>query len=186
MRKIMSLSLLPSLLWLWSSIAAAQELKIGYVDLQRALNESEAGKSAKEKFKGEVDRAEQSLEKRKTELEKLKDELEKKGLLLKEEERSILEGDYRQKLRDFERAYKDSQQELQIKDRELTGRILEDLRQVIQSMGETGNYTVILEGNNTVVLYGAKAIDLTETIITTYNQKGTKVSRAGGKAGTAN
>jgi len=186
MRKIISLSLLPGLLWLWSSLATAQELKIGYVDLQRALNESEAGKSAKEKFKGEVSRAEQSLEKRKNELEKLKDELEKKGLLLKEEERDTLERDYRQKLRDFERAYKDSQQELQIKDRELTGRILEDLRQVIQALGEQGSYTVILEGNNTVVLYGAKAIDLTETVITTYNQKGTKVSQAGGKAAAAN
>jgi outer membrane protein len=159
------------------AVAWAQEaLKIGYVDLQRALNESEAGKKAKESFKSEVDRMEQSLEKRKNEVEKLKDELEKKGLLLREEERDTLERDYRQKLRDFERLYKDSQQELQIRDRDMTGRILEELRQVIQGMGEQGNYTVILEGNNTVVLYGAKAIDLTDTVIKTYNQKGPKVS----------
>jgi len=162
---------------LWNPIMAqGEDLKIGYVDLQKALNESEAGKKAKETFKAEVDRMEQSLERRKTEVEKLKDELEKKGLLLKEEERDSLERDYRQKLRDFERQYKDSQQELQIKDRDLTGRILEELRQVIQGMGEEGNYTVILEGNNTVVLYGSKAIDLTETVIRTYNTKGTKVS----------
>jgi len=158
------------------SVGWAQELKIGYVDLQRALNDSEAGKRAKESFKAEVERMEQSLERRKNEVEKLKDELEKKGLLLREEERDTLERDYRQKLRDFERLYKDSQQELQIKDRDLTGRILEELRQVIQSMGEQGNYTVILEGNNTVVLYGSKAIDLTDTVIQSYNQKGTKVS----------
>ncbi len=155
-------------------ITWAEDMKIGYVDLQKALNEAEAGKKAKETFKGEVDRMENSLEKKKQELEKLKDELEKKGLLLKEEERDSLERDYRQKLRDFERQYKDSQQELQIKDRELTGRILEDLRQVVQAMGEEGSYTVILEGNNTVVLYGSKAIDLTETVIKTYNQKGPK------------
>jgi len=164
------------------AVAWAQEaLRIGYVDLQRALNESEAGKKAKESFKGEVDRMEQSLEKRKGEVEKLKDELEKKGLLLREEERDNLERDYRQKLRDFQRLYDDSQQELKIKDRDLTGRILEELRQVIQDMGEQGSYTVILEGNNTVVLYGAKAIDLTDTVIKTYNQKGTKVSSKAGK-----
>lgn len=157
-------------------ITWAEDMKIGYVDLQKALNEAEAGKKAKETFKGEVDRMENSLERKKQELEKLKDELEKKGLLLKEEERDSLERDYRQKLRDFERQYKDSQQELQIKDRELTGRILEDLRQVVQEMGEQGSYTVILEGNNTVVLYGSKAIDLTETVIKTYNQKGPKTA----------
>jgi len=165
----------------------AQELKLGYVDLQRALNDSEAGKKAKETFKAEVDRMEQSLERRKSEVEKLKDELEKKGLLLRDEERDTLERDYRQKLRDFERLYKDSQQELQIKDRDLTGRILEELRQVIHAMGEEGNYTVILEGNNTVVLYGAKAIDLTDTVIQTYNQKGTKISsKAEGRSSAAN
>jgi len=160
------------------ALAGTEDLRIGYVDLQKALNESEAGKQAKEKFKGEVDRMEQSLEKRKQEVEKLKDELEKKGLLLKEEERESLERDYRQKMRDFERQYKDSQQELQIKDRDMTGRILEDLRLVIQNMGEQGSYTVILEGNNTVVLYGSKAIDLTDSVIKTYNARSPKVSSA--------
>ncbi|MGE0683346.1 MAG: OmpH family outer membrane protein [Candidatus Binatia bacterium] len=176
MRNALSYLLLAGLLLCSFTIAQAEDMKVGYVDLQKALNESEAGKKAKEVFKAEVDRMEQSLERRKKEVEKLKDELEKKGLLLKEEERDSLERDYRQKLRDFERQYKDSQQELQIKDRDLTGRILEELRQVIQGMGEQGNYTLILEGNNTVVLYGSKAIDLTETVIKTYNARGTKVS----------
>jgi outer membrane protein len=171
---IISLSL--ALFCLPSFALAQTSLKLGYVDLQKALNEAEAGKKAKENFKAEVDRMEHSLEKRKNEVEKLKEELEKKGLLLREEERDVLERDYRQKLRDFERLYKDSQQELQIKDRELTGRILEELRQVIQQIGEQGNYTVILEGNNTVVLYGAKSIDLTEEVIKAYNTKGSKIS----------
>ena len=175
MRNIVGYLLVAGLLYS-PAFVQAEDLKIGYVDLQKALNESEAGKKAKESFKSEVDRMEQSLERRKNEVEKLKDELEKKGLLLKAEERDSLERDYRQKLRDFERLYKDSQQELQIKDRDLTGRILEELRQVIQDMGEQGSYTLILEGNNTVVLYGAKAIDLTETVIRTYNTKGTKIS----------
>ena len=177
-----------SLLCFPSPVLAQDSLKIGYVDLQKALNEAEAGKKAKESFKAEVDRMEQSLEKRKQEVEKLKDELEKKGLLLREEERDQLERDYRQRLRDFDRLYKDSQQELQIKDRELTGRILDELRQVIQELGEQGNYTLILEGNNTVVLYGSKTIDLTDVVIKTYNQKGSKLSqsKAGSKTSAPN
>ena len=188
MRACISVVLVSSLLWMWPSSTFAEDIKLGYVDLQRALNDSSAGKAAKEKFKSEVSRAEQVLEKRKNEVEKLKDELEKKGLLLNDDQRDALERDYRDKLREFERAYKDSQQELQIKDRQLTGRILEELRQVIYQIGEQGNYTVILEGNNTVVLYGAKAIDLTQTVIGAYNQKGTKVSqsKASGKTAAAN
>jgi outer membrane protein len=176
MRKRIALFILSIFLLLGPSVQA-EEMKLGYVDLQKALNDSDAGKNAKEKFKAEVDKAEQGLEKRKTEVEKLKEELEKKGLLLNEEQRDALERDYRDKLGDFERVYKNLQQELQIRDRQLTGRIIEDLREVVQRIGEQGSYTVILEGNNTVVLYGSKAIDLTDTVIKAYNQKGTKVSQ---------
>jgi len=161
-------------------VAVAQNgIKIGYVDLQRALNETESGKRARESFKSEVERMEGNLQKRKQEVQRLEEELQKKELLLREEERESLARDYRQKLRDFERLYQDSQQELKIKDQSLTGRIIDELRQVIAEIGEQGNYTVILEGNNTVVLYGAKTIDLTDAVIKTYNQRGSKVSFKG-------
>ena len=42
---------------------AGAEFRIGYVDLQQALNVSSAGKKAKEGFKAEVSRMEQKLEK---------------------------------------------------------------------------------------------------------------------------
>lgn len=156
--------------------AGAVAIKVGYVDLQQALNSSAAGEKAKDSFKAEVERMEQVLEKRRAKVEKLKSELEKKALLLRDDERVALQRDYRQELRDFERLYKDSQEELKIRDRELTARILVELRQVVNAIGEQGDYSVILEGNNTVVLYGSKSIDLTEAVIKAYNKKGTRIS----------
>src|SRR5258706_12215448 len=84
--------------------ALAQEPKIGYVDLQRALNESEAGKKAKEEFKVQVDKLQVDLKKQRDEIDRLKEQIEKKSLVLKEEERRNLEKDYEKRLRDFERA----------------------------------------------------------------------------------
>ena len=156
--------------------AGAVAIKVGYVDLQQALYSSAAGEKAKDSFKAEVGRMEQVLEKRRAKVEKLKGELEKKALLLRDDERVALQRDYRQELRDFERLYKDSQEELKIRDRELTARILVELRQIVNAIGEQGDYSVILEGNNTVVLYGSKSINLTEAVIKAYNKKGTKIS----------
>ena len=119
---------------------------------------------------------ERKLEEHRKKVEKLKEELEKKALLLRDGERIALQRDYRQELRDFERLYKDVQEELKIRDRELTARILVELRQVVNDLGEQGSYSVILEGNNTVVLYGSKSIDLTESVIKAYNKKGTRIS----------
>ena len=67
------------------------------------------------------------------------------------------------------------------------GREIHGHRGELRQRHAQGSYTVILEGNNTVVLYGARAIDLTESIIKTYNEKGpAKVSQAGGKTPVAN
>ena len=169
--------LLPAAVWAQGGPA----LKIGYVDLQKALNKSEAGEKAKERIKGDAEKMEARLEKQKTEVEKLKEELEKKGLLLSGDERDSMARDYRQKLRDFERLYKDSQQEIELQDRTLTARLLDELHQIVQEIGEKDGYTLILEGNNTVVLYGAQTIDLTDLVIRLYNQKGSKFFKTAAK-----
>ena len=144
-------------------------LKLGYVDLQRALNESDAGKKAKEEFKVQVDKLQAQLKKQKDSIDNLKEQLDKKSLVMKEEERTNLEEDYRKKLRDFERNYKDSQADLQSKDNELTSAIIHDLQEVIRSYGERENYTLILESGSSPVLYSAKSADLTDVIIREYN-----------------
>lgn len=149
----------------------AGEVKIGFVDLQRALNESNRGKKAKEEFKGQVERLQAQLKKKKDQIENLKEQLEKKAAVMKDEERANLEDEYRKKLRDFERDYQDSQAELQRKDGELTGAILKELQEVIQEYGQREGYTMIFEASSSAVLYGAKGADLTDAILEEYNRK---------------
>lgn len=158
----------------WIAVACpswAADVKIGYVDLQRALNESNRGKKAKEEFKAEVEKLQAQLKRKKDQIDNLKEQLEKKAAVMKEEERVNLEEEYRKKLRDFERDYKDSQADLQRKDTELTGAILKELQEVIQEYGEREGYTMIFEAGSTAVLFGAKSADLTDAILEEYNRK---------------
>jgi len=161
------------LVLLAAATAQAQDLKIGFVDLQRALNESEAGKRAKDDFRGQIDKVQNYLKRKKEDLDRMKEQMEKKGAVLKEEERRNMEKDFQKKVRDFERTYKDTQAEMQGKDNEMTGKILADLQEVIQELGRTEGYTMILEAS-TNVLYGNPSADLTERIIETYNSRGSK------------
>jgi len=163
--------------------AAAAPLKVGYVDLQRALNESEAGKEAKAEFKRQVDRLQAELQKEKEALDALKEELEKKALVMKEEERRNLEKEYRRRLRSFERKYKDSQDDLQLRDSELTQRLLGELHRVISRYGREHGYTLILEKASSSVLYGAPEVDLTDEIIAAYDAERRKGKRAKGAGG---
>jgi outer membrane protein len=161
-----------SIVLLTISSARADEFKLGIVNLQRALNDCDAGKKAKEDFKVQVDKLQADLNKQKNEIEKIKSEVEKKGMVLKEDERKNIERDYQRKLRDFQRTYKDSQAELQQRDNELTTEILRDLQEVIADFGAKQAYTLIVEGSNTgAVLYNSRAVDVTDQIVQEYNAK---------------
>lgn len=150
---------------------ATAQMKLGFVDLQRALNDSSAGAKAKEDFKKQVDKLQGTLQKQKEEIDGLKGQLEKKALVMKDEERRNLEKDYQRRLRDFERSYKDSQGELQQKDGELTADLLRQLQEVIEDYGKRNGYTMILERSTSSVLYGDASIDLTEEILEAFDEK---------------
>jgi len=159
-------------LLLTGATVRAEEFKLATVDLQRALNECDSGKKAKEDFKSQVDKLQSDLQKQKTDIERIKEEVEKKGMVLKDEERKNMERDYQRRLRDFQRTYKDSQAELQQRDNELTGEILRELQEVIAEYGAKQNYTLVLEASNTgAVLYNSRSVDITEPIIQEYNTK---------------
>ncbi len=154
-----------------TAVWGSEVLKIGFVDLQKALNISEKGKVAKQAFQAEVERVKKDLDSRQNALKLLRDQIEKQGLVLSEEARKAKQKDYQERLRDFQRFYQDSQEELQAKDADLTKDILATLQDVIGKLGEEKGYTLILEKNESSILYGAKAVDLTDEVIKRYNQQ---------------
>ncbi|MGO9057605.1 MAG: OmpH family outer membrane protein [Candidatus Binataceae bacterium] len=168
-----------ALVALVSTAAASADLKVAYVDMQRALNESNAGKKAKNEFRSEIGRLQSKLQRQQGEVQSLKDELDKKGMLMRDEERRNLQDDYTRKLRDFERSYKDSKDELQQKDNEVTGAIIRDLAYVVRNLGERGGYTVILEKGS--LLWAVPAIDITDQVIRDYNATGGRIGSLGEK-----
>lgn len=151
-----------------STALAADGVKLGYVDLQKALNISEAGKAAKEQLAGRVKKYQDEINGKQEELKKLKDELEKQSSLLSESARSSKEKEYQQKLKDFQRFTKDAQDELQAKDEELTKKILEDLDKVIQEYGRKNGYAFIFVRNESMIFADEKA-DLTEEVLKLFN-----------------
>jgi len=149
--------------------ALAAEVKLGYVDLQKALNLSESGKAAKEKIQKKVKDHEGAIDARQKELKKLKE-----ALLLSEEARGVKERDYQQKLKEFQRYTKDIQDELQQQDADFTRQILEDLFKVIKGIGEKEGYTMILEQSESSLLFADDKIDLTDKVIKAYDAQAKK------------
>jgi len=62
-----------------AAVPAHAEMKFAYVDVQRALNECDAGKRAKADFQGRVTSLEARLQRQQNEVQALKDEMEKRA-----------------------------------------------------------------------------------------------------------
>jgi len=154
-----------------ATIAGAAETKVGFVDLQKALQVSAAGMAAKEKIGQKVKEYQSVMAAREEELRTLKEELDKQALLLSEESRATKERDFQAKVKDYQRFKKDVQEELQQKDADFTRKILEELLGVIREVGEKGGYTVVLEKNESSILYADSNINLTDQVVEAYDRQ---------------
>lgn len=152
------------------SVALAQErIKIGFIDIQRIIAESQAGKKAKDRFQAQVKKAEADVQKERQDLERLKNDLDKKGPLLKEEERRNLEADFQKRSVSLQRTMGDYQQDLQRKNNEMMAEILKELEQVVTEIGKADKFTLILERSQ--ILYSDQATDITSRVIEVYNSR---------------
>jgi outer membrane protein len=157
-------------LFLSAEIGWSQEkIKIGFIDVQRAITESQAGKRAKERFQAQIKKAEADLLKEKTEIERLKNDLDKKGPLLKEEEKRNLEADLQRRYVNYQRGMQDQQQELRQKEGEMTGDILKELERIVNEVGKAEKFTLILERSQ--ILYSDQGIDITNRVIEAFNAR---------------
>ena len=144
-------------------------MKIGFIDVQRTISESSAGKKAKERFQAQVKKVEADLLKEKNELERLKSDLEKKAPLLKDTERRKLESDLQRRVVNYQRSMNDYQQELRQKEGQMTSDILKELEVIINEVGKADKFTLILERSQ--ILYSDQGIDITNKVIEVYNSR---------------
>jgi outer membrane protein len=147
---------------------AADTGKLGYVDIQKVLNLSSAGKDAKEQLTAKVKKYQDEINRKQEEAKKLKDVLEKQGSILAESAKSAKEKDYQQILKDLQRLQKDAQEDLQAKDEELTRKILGQIEKIVQEYGRKNGYTFIFIRNDSMIFADDRA-DLTDQILNLVN-----------------
>jgi outer membrane protein len=153
----------------WFGSVLAAELKVAYVDIQRAVNECNAGKEAKKVITKEVEKFQRLIADKQRELQTTKESLEKQAPMLTSDARATREKDYQNKLREFQRWGEDTQNEINQKRTEMERNISMGFQKVIQKVGADEGYTLILEKNENIVLYVSKALDITDRVIKAYD-----------------
>ncbi|MFB3885515.1 MAG: OmpH family outer membrane protein [Thermodesulfobacteriota bacterium] len=149
----------------WFGPVLAAELKIGFVDIQRAVNECNAGKEAKKALTKEMEKFQRLIAEKQKELQTMKDTLDKQDKMLTPESRAAKEKEFQTKLRDFQRWGQDSQNDLTQKQKDLEKNIGTGVQKVVQKIAVDEGYTLILDKNEPMVLFSARSADLTDQVI---------------------
>lgn len=152
-----------------SGISYAQSEKIAFVDLQRVIRDSKAGKSAKSSFEQEFQSKRKIIEQKANALENLRQDFIKNGAVSSESKRKSMAETIERKQKDLDRTREDFRVELQRRDLELTQKILQDIEGIIKNIGDKGGYIMIFEKTEAGIVYGNSTTDITGKVIQAYD-----------------
>lgn len=148
----------------------AANLKLGYVDFQKALNSVSEGVKAKESLTSEYQKKKTELESKQQVLAKLKAELESQTSILSEDAKKKKENELREKMTDFQQLAMKYEKDMQTQEWEYTKNILESLKTIVEKIGKDEKYTFILEKNEASIIFAEKSLDLTDRVIGIYEK----------------
>lgn len=146
---------------------AKAEVKIGFVDLQKAIEMTSQGKKAKGELEKEFEAKKKDLQKKEADIKKMQEDIEKKKSVLSEEVRNRKIAEFQQEFQKFQQSVQESEQSIRRRETELTQPILDKLQKAIVEHGKDEKYTMILHQSERMqlVLWSVKDADLTEAIV---------------------
>jgi outer membrane protein len=153
------------------SAAAQGDVKIGFVDMQKAIQEVAVGKKAKGELEAEFNKKKKELEKQEAEIKKMGEDFEKKSMAMNEESRMKKQAEIQGEMRRYQEKAAKSQMDIQKRERDLTQPIVTKLRTIIEDIAKKDNFTMILERSENAVMWAKKDLDLTDRLIKEFDKK---------------
>lgn len=166
-----ALPLLATLALLAPPAPRTGDLKIGYVDLRRAVGEVEDGKAAKAQLKKDFDQKQKALDDMQTELKKMKEDLDKQAVVMSEDAKREKQGELDRKFVEMQNRAMQMQSELSAREQELMRKIFDKMSQVVRDIADAEGFAYVFEKSDAGLLHAPAANDLTNELVRKYNAK---------------
>ena len=152
-----------------SLFAKGGGIKIGYVDLQKAVIATKEGKKAKQKMEKIVKKKEEEMKKKLENFKKMEADLQKQMNLMTDQMKKQKLQEYQEKGMKLQQEYMNHQKEIAQLQQKLFAPILEKMNKIINDIGMSEGYTIILEKTADNILYAMPQLDLTAEVVKRYN-----------------
>ncbi len=154
-----------------SSQAASKggSIRIGFIDIQKAVASTKEWKKEFAGFKAEFQKEKGVVTQKEERIRKLMDDIEKQSFVLSPELKKSKEEKFRTQKKDFERYVQDLNEKFSRKEKEITDKIIVKMIKTIKKLGKSRNYTMIMEQK--AVFYYDESDDLTKYAIKAYDRE---------------
>lgn len=150
------------------SIAA--EAKFGYVDLQKAIQSTNVGKKAKTELEAEFNKRKKDIETKQADIKKMGEDLEKKKGVLSDEAMQKKQAEIQEEMMKYQELVGKNQLEIQKKERDLTGPILEKMKTILDKVAKADGYSVIFEKNEQSILWIKSEFNITDKLVQEFEK----------------
>jgi outer membrane protein len=167
-----SIVLLGALLILALGTAASDEgLKVGVVDIDQAISSTDRGKAAREEFARKQREAQAKIQPLIDKYTALEEELKAKKFVLSDEALFQKQLDLVELRNQIQNRMKEIEGEMQVAQKRIEGPLIARLGEIIEELGKSQGFTLIIRRGAPGVLYTREALDITDMVIEKYNQK---------------
>ena len=151
--------------------AAPVLTKVGIVNIQAAIVNSNEGQRDFEVLQKKFDPKRTELENLNKEVDELQKKFNAQGDKLNDEARGDLLKQIDSKKKILQRNYEDANTDVQAQQNEIANRIGQKLVGVLDKFAKDNNFTVILDvsGQSSPVLWADSSVDITKTVVEAYN-----------------
>lgn len=153
------------------SAFAADAFKVGILDLQRCMQESNEGKRVFQALKKKHDSMQKKLDERQNELVQMQKEIEKQSLMLSLNAKEDKQKEFERRRRDLGYILQDLNEEMNKAEASARKKILKDLEGIVEKIASKGAYDLIIERRGGGVLFTSETLNITDQVIETYNKE---------------
>jgi outer membrane protein len=151
-----------------ATAAQAAELKVGYVQVDKILQEAPQTAESGKKLEKEFGPRTQELDRMQKQIKDIESSLDKDSLTMSETERRNKERDISNLKIEFQRKQRELREDVNLRKNEELGSLQDRINKAVTSVSEAEGYDLVIYGG---VAYASKKVDITDKVLKSLGKK---------------
>ena len=159
------------LLALLFSLGVEAQFQAAYMDMQKAIQSTQAGKKAKAQLEKAFNKKKEELKKKEGKIKKEAEAFQKKSSLLSDKARREKQEALQKQMFEFQQEVQKSQANIQQEEQKLTRPILEKLQKIVDQVAKEKGYSMVFEKSGQAVMWAKSDLDITQDVVKAFEKK---------------